>query len=439
MASLNFIHPPDFKDITKNKKIDSAPLPKKAILLLSQHAGAPSEPVVSVGDSVKTGSLIAQAKGFISSNLHSSISGKVIAIEDSPHPITGSSRAIIIESDSLDTKAYLSSVSAKDISALSKEEIMTLIKEAGIVGLGGAAFPTSVKLSPPPAKKITTLVINGAECEPFLTCDHRLMLEKSKEIIFGAQLIAKVLGVKDIIIGIEKNKLDAIESIKSVIFRVKTGDLKLKVVSLKTRYPQGGEKQLIKTLLNKEVPSGGLPLDIGIVVNNAQTVFAVYEAVYLRKPLYERVITVSGSFPNIAKNILVRIGTPIKDILDYCGVSPKLDIYKIVMGGPMTGVAQSNLNAPIIKGTSGILVLDKRFKLEERELECIRCSRCIQACPAGLMPCMIGLSSKKEKFDIASLYDPLDCMECGSCSFVCPSNIPLVQLVKLAKLKVKKQ
>jgi len=439
MASLNFIHPPDFKDITKNKKIDSAPLPKKAILLLSQHAGAPSEPVVSAGDSVKTGSLIAQAKGFISSNLHSSISGKVIAIEDSPHPITGSSRAIIIESDGLDTKAYLSLVSAKDVSALSKEEIMVLIKEAGIVGLGGAAFPTSVKLSPPPAKKITTLVINGAECEPFLTCDHRLMLEKSKEIILGTQLIAKVLGVKDIIIGIEKNKLDAIESIKSMIFRVKTGDLKLKVVSLKTRYPQGGEKQLIKTLLNKEVSSGGLPFDIGIVVNNVQTVFAVYEAVYLRKPLYERVITVSGSFPNIAKNILVRIGTPIKDILDYCGVSPKLDIYKIVMGGPMTGVAQSNLNAPIIKGTSGILVLDKRFKLEERELECIRCSRCIQACPAGLMPCMIGLSSKKEKFDIAGSYDPFDCMECGSCSFVCPSNIPLVQLVKLAKLKVKKQ
>ncbi|MCX5687365.1 MAG: electron transport complex subunit RsxC [Candidatus Omnitrophica bacterium] len=437
MASVNFIHPPDYKDITKNKKIETALPPKKAILLLSQHTGAPSEPVVSVGDSVKTGSLIAQAKGFISSNLHSSISGKVVTIEDSPHPIIGLSRAIIIESDGLDTKAYLNSVSAKDISALSKEEIMTLIKEAGIVGLGGAAFPTLVKLNPPPAKKIISLIINGAECEPFLTCDHRLMLEKSKEIILGVQLVANVLGVKNIIIGIEENKLDAIESIKSVVFRMKADDLKPKVVSLKTKYPQGGEKQLIKTLLNKEVPSGGLPLDIGIVVINVQTIFAIYEAIYLRKPLYERVITISGGFPNIAKNILVRIGTPIKDILDYCGLNPKLDIYKIVMGGPMTGVAQSNSKAPIIKGTSGILVLDKKFKLEEKELECIRCSRCIEACPVGLMPCMIGLSSKKAKFDIASSYDPFDCIECGSCSFVCPSNIPLVQLIKLAKVKIK--
>ncbi|HAZ09976.1 MAG TPA: electron transport complex subunit RsxC [Candidatus Omnitrophica bacterium] len=439
MVSLNFIHPPDFKNITRNKKIEIIPIPKKVILPLSQHAGAPSEPVVNAGDSVKTGSLIAQAKGFISSNLHSSISGKVIAIEESSHPVIGSSRAIIIESDGQDIKTYLDSVPAKDILGLSKEEIMTLIKEAGIVGLGGAAFPLSVKLSPPPAKKINSLIINGAECEPFLTCDHRLMLEKPKEIILGAQLIAKVLGVKDITIGIEENKLNAIESLNSASFRLKAEELKVKVVRLKTRYPQGGEKQLIKTLLNKEVPSGGLPLDIGIVVNNAQTVFAVYEAVYLRKPLYERVITISGSFSNIAKNILVRIGTPIKDVLDYCGLSPKLDIYKIVMGGPMTGVAQCNLNAPIIKGTSGILVMDKRCKLEGEELECIRCSRCIEACPAGLMPCMIGLSAKKEKFDIASSYDPFDCIECGSCSFVCPSNIPLVQLIKLAKLKIKRQ
>lgn len=439
MVSLNFIHPPDFKNITRNKKIEIVPIPKKVILPLSQHAGAPSEPVVNAGDSVKTGSLIAQAKGFISSNLHSSISGKVIAIEESSHPVIGSSRAIIIESDGQDIKTYLDSVPAKDILGLSKEEIMTLIKEAGIVGLGGAAFPLSVKLSPPPAKKINSLIINGAECEPFLTCDHRLMLEKPKEIILGVQLIAKVLGVKDITIGIEENKLNAIESLNSASFRLKAEELKVKIVRLKTRYPQGGEKQLIKTLLNKEVPSGGLPLDIGIVVNNAQTVFAVYEAVYLRKPLYERVITISGSFSNIAKNILVRIGTPIKDVLDYCGLSPKLDIYKIVMGGPMTGVAQCNLNAPIIKGTSGILVMDKRCKLEGEELECIRCSRCIEACPAGLMPCMIGLSSKKEKFDIASSYDPFDCIECGSCSFVCPSNIPLVQLIKLAKLKIKRQ
>jgi len=439
MTSLNFIHPPDFKNITKNKKIEQAPLPKRAILHLSQHAGAPSEPAVNAGDSVKTGSLIAHAKGFISANLHSSISGRVIAIEESPHPIIGISKAIIVESDGQDTKASLDSIPAKDVSALSKEEIAALIREAGIVGMGGAAFPLSVKLNPPPAKKINTLIINGAECEPFLTCDHRLMLEKPKEIILGVQLMAKVLGVKDIIIGIEENKLDAIENIKSALFRIKDENCRINMVNLKTRYPQGGEKQLIETLLDKEVPSGGLPLDIGVVVNNVQTVFAVYEAVYLRKPLYERVITVSGSFPSIAKNILTRIGTPIKDILDYCGLSPKAGVYKIIMGGPMMGVAQFNLNAPVIKGTSGILALDKKFKVKEEELGCIRCSRCIEACPLGLMPCAIGLSVKKERFDIAGSYDPLDCIECGSCSFVCPSKIPLVQLIKLAKLKIKRR
>jgi len=439
MASINFIHPPDFKDITKDKKIEQAPIPKIAILPLSQHAGGPSEPVVNIGDSVKTGSLIAMAKGFISANLHSSVSGKVSAIEDSPHPITGVSKAITIESDGQDTKVSLVSAPAKEVLSLSKEEIVALIKEAGIVGLGGAAFPLSVKLNPPPEKKINTLIINGAECEPFLTCDHRLMLEKPKEIILGVQLMAKVLGVKNIIIGIEENKINAIESIGSALFRVKSEEWKIKVMSLKTRYPQGGEKQLIKTLLDREVPSGALPLDIGVVVNNVQTVFAVYEAVYLRKPLYERVITVSGSFPGAAKNILARIGTPIKDIFDYIGLNPKAGVYKIIMGGPMTGTAQFNLNVPIVKGTSGILVLDKKFELKEKELECIRCARCIEACPVGLMPCAIGLAAKKERFDIADSCSPLDCIECGSCSYVCPSKIPLVQLIKLTKSKIKRQ
>ncbi|MFA5389315.1 MAG: electron transport complex subunit RsxC [Candidatus Omnitrophota bacterium] len=438
MAIANFIHPPDFKEITRNKKIEPAPIPAKVILPLSQHAGAPSEPVVKPGDSVKTGSLIAQAKGFISANLHSSISGKVIAIEDSPHPVTGITRAIVVESDGQDTKAQLESVLAKDIPAFSKEEIATLIKEAGIVGMGGAAFPLSVKLNPPPAKKIHTLIINGAECEPFLTCDHRLMLEKPKEIVLGSQLVAKALGVENIIIGIEENKPDAIESMNNALFRARDGKLKARTSRLKTRYPQGGEKQLIKTLVDKEVPSGGLPLDIGVVVSNVQTVFSVYEAIYLRKPLYERVITVSGSFPGVAKNLLVRLGTPVKNILEYCGSIPEAGIYKVIIGGPMTGVAQANLDAPVIKGTSGILVLDKKFSLKKEELDCIRCSRCVEACPAGIMPCMIGLATEKERFDIAASYDPFDCIECGACSFVCPSNIPLVQLIKLAKTKIKR-
>ena len=304
------------------------------------------------------------------------------------------------------------------------------------MGLGGAAFPTHVKLCPPAEKKISTLIINGAECEPFLTCDHALMLEKAKEIMLGICLVAKVLGVKDVIIGVEENKLDAIEDLGSALFKVKHQDLNIKVKRLKACYPQGGEKQLIKTLLNREVPSGGLPLDIGCVVFNAQTVYSIYEAVYFAKPLHERVMTVTGSLLKNPKNLLVRIGTPIKDLLEFCGLNADADPYKIIMGGPMMGVAQYNLDAPVIKGTSGILVLDSKFKGGE-EIDCIRCSRCIEACPSGLMPCMIALGAKNRRFDIAGSYDPLDCIECGSCGYICPSQIPLVQLIKLAKIQLR--
>lgn len=430
MPSMHFIHPPEFKESTRHRKIEQLPLPKKAILALSQHTGAPSEPIVGVGDIVKTGSLIARAKGFISSNLHSSISGKVTAIEDSPHPVIGSFQAIIIESDGQDLKAF--SGGRRDIAGVSKEEIINIVRDAGIVGLGGAAFPAAVKLSPPAGKNIDTLIINGAECEPFLTCDYRLMLERSKEIIQGAYLVAKALGVKDVIIGVEDNKLDAIETLGSALFRLRAEGPRPEVVKVKTRYPQGGEKQLIKTILGREVPSGGLPLDIGCVVNNVQTVFSIYEAVCFEKPLYERVVTVSGSFLKEPKNLLVRVGTPIRELLEFCGLDSKRDIYKIVMGGPMTGIAQFNLDAPVIKGTSGILVLDRQDGTSD-EASCIRCSRCIEACPVGLMPCMIGTAVSKNRFDIASAYSPLDCIECGACSYVCPSRIELVQLIKLAK------
>jgi len=433
MSIMNLIRLPEFKESIRAKRIERAPLPKRAVVTLSQHAGAPSEPVVRPEDIVQTGTLIARGKGFISSNLHSSVSGRIIAIEESPHPIIGSFKAILIESDSRDTRAF--SDSHKDVSNLSREEIINLIKEAGIVGLGGSAFPTHAKLTPPHGKKIDTLIINGAECEPFLSCDHRLMLERSKEIILGIHLMAKVLAVKDIVIGVEDNKMDAIEGLGSALFKAQSKEYRIQVKKVKTLYPQGGERQLIKTLLNREVPSGGLPFDIGCVVSNVQTVFSIYEAAYFRKPLYERVITVSGNFLREPKNVLARIGTPIKDLLEFCGLDFKGDVYKVVMGGPMTGVSQYSLDAPVIKGTSGILVLDKRHRFED-ELSCIRCSRCIEACPAGIMPCMIGAGVKFNRFDIANLYDPLDCIECGACSYVCPSNIPLVQLIKLAKARL---
>ena len=435
MSKMNFIHPPELKKYTLLKKIERVPLPEKVILSLSQHTGAPSEPIVKVGDSVKTGSLIAKAKSFISSNLHSSVSGKVVAVEDNIHPVIGSFEAIVVESDGEDTKVF--SDSRKDVSSFSKEEIVNIVKDAGIVGLGGAAFPTHVKLSPPAGKNIDTLVVNGAECEPLLTCDHRLMLEHSKEILFGINLVSKVLGVKDVIIGIEENKIDAIEKLRNALISLRSQVSGVRVVRLKTRYPQGGEKQLIKTLLNREVPSGGLPLDIGCVVSNVQTIFAIYEAVYFEKPLYERVVTVSGSFLKEPKNVLARIGTPIKDLLEFCGFDTGHNVYKIIMGGPMTGIAQFSLDAPVVKGTSGILVLDKSFE-SPGEISCIRCSRCIEACPADLMPCMIGIGAQNNRFDIASSYSPLDCIECGSCDYVCPSKIPLMQLIKLAKREARR-
>ena len=447
MAITNFIHPPEFKELTKHKRIERSPLPESVVLSLSQHTGAPSEPVVKAGDIVQTGSLVARSKGFISANLHSSVSGKVSAIEEDIHPVIGRFKAIVIESDGQDKKAF--SDSYRDPSGLSKEEIIGIVRDSGIVGLGGAAFPASVKLNPPAGKKIDTLIINGAECEPFITCDHRLMLEKSKEIIHGINLVAKVLDVKEVIIGIEDNKSDAVESMGSALFRARDmgpapyHSLRsgkghgMKVVKLKTRYPQGGEKQLIGTLLKREVPSGGLPLDIGCVVSNVQTVLSIYEAACFGKPLYERVVTVSGTFLTEPKNVLARIGTPIRDLLKFCGFDFKRDIYKIVMGGPMTGVAQYSLDAPVIKGSSGILVMDRKFKSGD-EINCIRCSRCVDACPAGIMPCMIASGVKFERFDVASSYNPLDCIECGSCSYVCPSKIPLVQLIKLAKTKIKR-
>jgi len=435
MPRINFIHPPEFKKWSRDRKIENAPLPSKVAIHILQHSGAAAEPVVNIGDRVKTGSLLASLKGFISSNIHSSISGHVVKIEDVPHPVFGRHRAIIIESDGRDEKIF-PEVNRENSLSLKREELLDIIKDAGIVGLGGAMFPTHVKLMPPPQKKIDTYIVNGAECEPFLSCDHASMLEKANELILGIDLVANILGVKNVMIGIEENKLDAIELITAMVNRLNQRMLKFKIVGLKTRYPQGGEKQLIKTLLDREVPSGGLPMDVGCIVNNVQTVISIYEAVYVRKPLFERVITVSGNLLKEPRNLRVRIGTYIREILEYCGV--KEAPYKIIMGGPMTGVAQYTLDVPVIKGTSGIIVLDNSFKID-KEMDCIRCGRCIEACPMGLMPCMLGLTAKKGRFDMAISYSPLDCIECGACSYVCPAKIPLTQYIKLAKMKLAKK
>ena len=418
---------PEYNKITEGREIETAELPKRVVIPLSQHTGAPCEALVKIGDNVKVGQKIGDAKSFISAPVHASISGKVVEIAKKPHPVAGESLAVVIESSG--KVEYDDSIRKREnVNDLSRKEIIDIIREAGIVGLGGAAFPTHVKLSPPPEKKIDTLILNGAECEPYLTCDHRLMIEETEKIIIGLKLIMKALDVKKAYIGIENNKENAIAFMKD-----KAGNIE--VIPLKTKYPQGAEKMLIYSITKRKVPSGGLPLDVGVVVQNVGTAKAVYDAVYNGKPLIERCITVTGAVKE-PKNLLVKIGTLFSDLISQCS-GYKGEAKKIISGGPMMGIAQYTDEIPIIKGTSGILVLDKEEDYEEKD--CIRCSKCVDVCPVNLMPTTIALYAKRDKIEEAKQYYALDCFECGCCAFICPSKIPLVQYIKYAKAQIMKK
>ncbi|MBU1726490.1 MAG: electron transport complex subunit RsxC [Candidatus Omnitrophica bacterium] len=428
----------EHKQQTEHKAIENLPMPQRVYITLSQHLGKVCEPLVKVGDPVFLGQKIAAAQAHVFSLVYSSVSGKVGAIQEWPHPVLGRCKAIVIENDGLD-KLQVQKVarSQEEVGRLTPEVIRNIVFEAGIVGMGGASFPSHIKLNPP--KPVDILVINGAECEPYLTSDSRLMIEKAKEILLGSELVAKCVGAKDVYIGIEDNKPEAIEIITHQVTKSPSdfarGGQSYKLKVLKSAYPQGGEKQLIKNVLGKEVPSGKLPFDIGVVVQNVATCFAIYEAVYLGKPLYERVVTVTGDCLESPKNLLARIGTPIKELIDFCGPRSK-EPSKIIMGGPMMGFAQFTDQVPVIKSTNGVLVLsDTGYKTIEDAL-CIRCSRCVQECPVGLMPCLIAMASQKERWDLANDHRCMDCMECGVCSYTCPQKINLVQLIKQAKMKV---
>ena len=413
----------DNKFYTADKPLEALPLPAKVYIPLSQHLGKPCFPLVKAGDCVSLGQKIGSADAHVYSLVHSSVSGRVKAVTDWPHPVLGRAKVVVIEADDSCGPQRIDYSLREDVDKLTPESIKNIIFDSGIVGMGGASFPTHIKLNPP--KPVEALIINGAECEPCLTADYRLMLEKTQEIIKGIELVEKCLGVKKVFIAIEDNKPQAIKAFRRFNYNV---------FVLSSAYPQGGEKQLTKSVLNKEVPRGKLPFDLGVVVHNVATVFAIYQAVYLNKPLYERIVTVTGSIVNKPKNLLVRIGTPIKELIAYC--SPlKEDPAKIISGGPMMGIAQYSDEVPVIKSTNGILLLGKKEAVPLQEEYCIRCGACVRECPAGLLPCMINLASERSIWQEAISYGALDCIECGVCSYVCPANRRLVQSIKRAKLE----
>ncbi len=414
------IHPNYNKELTADKAIVEMPLPKKVRLLLTQHLGPPCSPLVVVGDKVAVGQKIADTDAFVAAPIIASVAGEVTAVD---------AEGIDILTD-LDNSGF----SGQKKTYSSPAELRQLIREAGIVGMGGATFPTHVKLTPPEGKSVSTLILNGAECEPFLTTDHRLMLEHGQELVEGVKLLMEACGAKTAIIGIEANKPDAIAAITDLTRELDN----ISVVSVPVRYPQGGERQLIKTLTGKEVPVGGLPLDLGIVVSNVATAVAVQQAVNLGRPLLDRVVTVSGRGVAEPKNVRVRLGTPIAELIDFCG-GLTADAVKVVNGGPMMGKAVADLNSPVTKGTSGILAFTVKEAREYEESTCIRCASCVDACPQKLLPNYLALYSRKAKLDLAEQLHLFNCIECGCCSYVCPSRIPIVKYIQTAKNRIKRR
>ncbi len=425
------IHPQYNKDLASGKSIAVASLPKRIVVPLSQHIGAPAQADVSIGDEVKTGQVIGTTTGFVSSPVHSSVSGKVIAIADFPTPGGRNVTSIVIESDEKDEAVDYKET--PDYMNLGADDFRNMIKDAGIVGLGGAAFPTNVKLSPPKEKKIDTVLINGAECEPYLTADHRMMVERAADVVEGLKILMKTLDVSEGYIGIEENKPDAIEAMKSA----SSGESNIEVHALEIKYPQGAEKMLIKAIKGKEVPTKGLPMDVGVVVQNVGTALAIYEAVRYGKPLIERVVTITGNGVKEPANMMIRIGTLFSDVIDQCGGLVE-GAVKVISGGPMMGFAQWTLDVPVIKGTSGILVLsEKEYVSADDYSACIRCGSCLDVCPMGLNPSQLSILSEKGFYDETKDYNLFDCFECGSCAFVCPAKRPMVQFMRLAKSQVK--
>ncbi len=430
---LGGIHPEEQK-ITADRPIEVLMPKQKVFVSNGQHLGAPATIIVNKGDEVKTGQLIAKGEAFISANIHSPVTGKISRIDLAPDQ-SGYKKPMIhidIAEDQWDEEIDMSKDIKHEIT-FSKDEIIEKLKEKGVVGLGGATFPSHIKLMIPDGKKIEYLIINGVECEPYLTADHRVMLERAEEMLIGVQILMKGLSVEKALIGIEANKPDAIAHLSALVVNFPG----IEVHTLKVKYPQGAEKQLIKALLRREVPSGKLPLDVGCVVNNAGTALAVYEAVQKNKPLIERVVTVTGKSVTNPCNLLVRIGTPIHELIEKAGGLPD-DTGKVISGGPMMGKALNSIESTVTKGTSGILVMRQKESIRKEVHHCIRCRKCTTVCPIGLEPYLLSQEAKLQYWDLLEKDGVMDCIECGSCHYSCPAGVPLLDYVRVGKSAVGK-
>ncbi len=427
------IHPPDYKEATSQLAIEDIALPDEIFIPLSQHIGAPCTACVEVGADVSKGQKIGDSESFVSAPVCSSVTGRVTAIEKRKHFTGQEVLGVAIKVGSQEDQAktnYLKAIPAWEEADL--DELRKLVREAGIVGLGGAAFPTSVKLSPPADAPIDTVIINGCECEPFLTCDHRLLLEKTEDVIVGSLIMKRVVGASRVIIGIEDNKPDAIAHMTKATASYPD----VTVTALHTKYPQGAEKQLIKATIDREVPMRGLPMKVGALVHNVGTALALSEAVRLGKPLIERVITVSGPGVKRPCNLRVPLGTPLNHLIAHAG-GLNAAAARIVLGGPMTGWAQADLSASVVKGTSGLLALDKALAATRDEYhDCVRCQRCVRACPMYLYPNFLATAAEHKQWSAADKDGALDCVECGACAFDCPANRPMVRFIRDAKAAV---
>jgi electron transport complex protein RnfC len=421
------VHPPEAKELTARVPIRRMPYPAEIVLPLRQHAGKPARLVVKVGDRVERGDKVGEADGYISVPIHASAAGTVVAVELWPHPDGSMAQAVRIKVDPHAPQVARPRMVPR-WEGLAVDDVVRAVQEAGVVGLGGAAFPTHVKLKPPEGMAVHTLIINGAECEPYMTSDHRTMAEHPDRVHFGIRVLMQTLGVAKAVIGIEKNKPDAIAAMRAAI----PVDLDIAILPLTVKYPQGAAKMMIHAVTGMEVPSGKLPVSVGVVVQNVGSAAAIAEVFETGLPLIERIVTVTGHGLRKPANLIVPVGTKLRDLLAYCeGLTD--DATEVIAGGPMMGLAQANLDAPITKGTTGIVVLARHETRGEQVYPCIHCGRCLDACPVFLNPQLLGDLARVGRYDEMAEAHLADCMLCGSCSFVCPSSIPLSQLFQVGK------